>query len=51
MDRFEAEKLIKEYPICIICKENGEDIKFNLFEYVTETNKEIERLNEKLRGK
>ncbi len=51
MDRVEAEELIKEYPICLICKENGEDIRFNLYEYITETNKEIERLNKELKEK
>lgn len=44
MDRLEAKELIKEYPICLIYKENGEDIRFNLYEYVVETDKEIERL-------
>ena len=44
MDRLEAKELVKKYPICLIYKENGEDVQFNLFEYVIETDKKIERL-------
>ncbi len=49
MNRFEAKELVKKYPICLIYKENGEDVRFNLFEYAIEIEKEIERLKEDLK--
>ena len=40
MDIHKVKELVKQYPICLICKENGEDMQFNLFEVISE----IERL-------
>ena len=37
MDIQKVKELVKEYPICQICKENGEDVQFNLYELVLET--------------
>ena len=45
MDRLEAKELVKKYPICLIYKENGEDVRFNLFEYAIE----IERMEKEIR--
>ncbi len=37
MDIQKVKELVKEYPICQICKENGEDVQFNLYELVLKT--------------
>ena len=41
MDIREIKELIKQYPICLIHKENGESKQFNVFALM----EEIERLN------